>query len=387
MKEGELIAICLTAGAAGLLIASLEGDPSLVFVGALAGVVTGLIPGLHINLFIPFVGNMPSLVVGLVVSHSFFDFVPAILIGAPDEASSLSVLPSHRMLLKGRALEAFRLTIAGGLLSGIAAIAMVPLLGFVRELRWLVPIVLALSLTVMLRSTYRKWETALIMAASALLGLAAFKTSYGIPAILSGFFGVATILFSLEGRRSIPPQLPYAEISVSKRHIFLGAIAGWLAGLFPGISSSVAAATVSPRMRHREFLTLLGGTNTVYAFAAIMAIAIIGRPRSGAAIALAASHPKLLFLAGLSLAALSFSAFLAWMLSKHITTSFNRISYRSASLAALAIVVLLNSFNGPGPFVMMAVASAVGLAALYSGARRSACMASLIIPVLLYYLA
>jgi len=387
MEEGELVAICLITGAVGLLIASLEGDPSLVLVGSLIGVLTGLIPGLHINLFIPFVGGMTSLVVGLVISHSFFDFVPAILIGAPDESSSLSVLPSHKMLLKGRALEAFRLTIAGGLLSGIVAITMIPLLGFAREIHWLVPVVLALSLAIMLNSTRQKLATQLIMAASALLGLAAFKTSYGIPAILSGFFGVATIIFSLSGRSTIPPQLPYAEISISKRHVLLGAIAGWLAGLFPGISSSVAAAMVSPRMRHKEFLALLGGTNTVYAFAAIMAIAIIGKPRSGAAIALAPSHPKLLFLVGLSLSALAFSAFLAWMLSRTIVTSFSKINYRLASLAALAVVLLLNSFNGLASLVLMAAASIVGLAALQSGARRSACMASLIIPVLLYYLA
>jgi len=387
MQDGEIAAICLTTGAAGLLIASLNGDPSLVFVGALIGVVTGLVPGLHINLFIPFVGNMAPLVVGIVISHSFFDFVPAILIGAPDEASSLSVLPSHKMLLKGKALEAFRLTIAGGLLSGIAAIAMVPLLGFVREMRWLVPVILVLSLAMMLKPTKQRLATAMVMAASAFLGLAAFKTSQSIPAILSGFFGVATIIFSLSGRSAIPPQLPYAEITISKRHILLGAVAGWLAGLFPGISSSVAAAAVSPRMRHKEFLALLGGTNTVYAFAAIMAISLIGRPRSGAAIALAGSHPSLLFLVGLSLSALAFSAFLAWMLSKTIVTSFNKINYRLASLAALAIVFLLNSFNGPEPILLMAAASLVGLAALSSGVRRSACMASLIIPVLLYYLA
>ena len=291
------------------------------------------------------------------------------------------------MLLRGKALEAFRLTIAGGLFSGIVAIALIPLLGFVTEIRPIIPVVLLLSLFMMLRHTRQKAATLLTMAASALLGLAAFGTPNGIPAVLSGFFGVATIIFSLNSRATIPPQLPYAETAVGKQRIFLGAVAGWLAGLFPGISPSVAAALVLPKMRHKEFLTLLGGTNTVYAFAAIMAIPLIGKPRSGAAIALASSHPNIMFLAGLSLSALAFSAFMAWMLSKTIATSFNKINYRLASLAALAIVISLNSLNGPGPFMLMAVASAVGLAALHSGARRSACMASLIIPVLLYYLA
>ena len=387
MRGSELAVICLIAGAAGLLLASLSGDPSLVFVGVLAGVITGLVPGLHINLFIPLVGGMPALVAGIAVSHSFFDFVPAIMVGAPDEASALSVLPAHRMLLEGKALEAFRLTISGGLLSGAIAVALSPVMGIALGARWLVPPVLIFSLIVMLGSSRRKLPTALVMLASAILGAAAFRESHGIPAILSGFFGVATLLFSLATRAKAPPQQLCSSTIPTTRSVVLGALAGWIAGIFPGISSSVAAAMVSPRMRHKEFLALLGGTNTVYAIAAMMALPLLGRPRSGAAIAIAPSHPSLPFLAGLSLSALAFSAFLAWVLSRGIVSSFNRIDYRLASMAALAIVIILNSLSGLWPFLLMAAASAVGFAALHSGARRSACMASLIIPVLLYYLA
>lgn len=386
MREGEITAICLVTTAIGLLIASLEGDVAAVFIGCLGGIITGLIPGLHINLFLPFVGGATALVVGIVVSHSFFDFVPAILVGAPDEASALSVLPSHKMLVKGKALEAFRLTIVGGLFSGIVAITMIPLLGFVKEMRWFVPIVLMSSLFFIVKSTERKIQTIFIMIASAFLGYAAFKTDYGISAILSGFFGVATIIYSIRGRKTIPPQLPHAETKFSYREIGFGAIAGWLAGLFPGISSSVAATTVSPQMDHKEFLTVLGGTNTVYAFAAIIAIYLVGKPRSGAGIALQGESHSLVLLIGLSLAALGLSALLAWKLSKTIVVSFNKINYRAASFIALGVVLILNSLNGIEAIALMLLASIVGYACLESGARRAGCMASLIIPVLLYYL-
>lgn len=385
MRGGELTALCFVICGIGLLIVGKESP--LVLTGCFIGVLTGLIPGLHINLFLPFVGTgMTAFIVGLVVSHSFFDFIPAILIGAPDEGAALSVLPSHKMLLKGKALEAFRLTIVGGLLSGIVAIAAIPLLGFVKQIQWLVPIILIIALLAMISSTKRKVETILIMLASALLGLVAFEHPNGLPSILSGFFGASTIIYSIRGRKSIPPQKPHADVSISPQEIGLGASAGLLAGLFPAISSSVAATMVCPRMRHRQFLAVLGGTNTVYAFAAILAIHIIGKPRSGAAITIANEPHSLFWLVGISLIALGVSAWLAWSLSKTIVASFNQINYRLASAVALFIVISLNMLMGLEAMAMMAVATIIGLVCLHIGARRSSCMASLLIPVLLFYL-
>jgi TctA family transporter len=139
-------------------------------------------------------------------------------------------------------------------------------------------------------------------------------------------------------------------------------------------------------MRHRGFLAVFGGTGTAYAIVAVLAMHIVGRPHSGAGIAIAADRPSLLLLVGLSLIALSFSAWLAWSLSRRIILSFGSLDYRLASFAALCLLVLFNALNGPGALGVMAIATAIGLACLHTGARRSSCMASLLIPTLLYYI-
>ncbi len=111
--------------------------------GLLAGVGTGLAPGLHVNnvalvllasrpafealvlALFPAIGPdetvavLTSFVMGTVIGHSFLDFVPSVYLGAPDEKTALSVLPGHRMLLEGEGHLAVRLA-AIGALSGVA---------------------------------------------------------------------------------------------------------------------------------------------------------------------------------------------------------------------------------------------------------------------------
>ena len=122
--------------------------------GLLAGVGTGLAPGLHVNnvaLFLlasrgaftalvlfafPSAGGeelieiLSSFVMGTVIGHSFLDFVPSVYLGAPEESTALSVLPGHRLLLAGEGHVACRLA-AKGAIAGVA-VALVLLL----PLRW-----------------------------------------------------------------------------------------------------------------------------------------------------------------------------------------------------------------------------------------------------------
>ncbi len=120
-------------------------------IGTAAGVATGLTPGLHVNtvaaMILAFQGGLsalaaalfawaaPSLddlllivaamVIGNVVSHTFLDYVPSIFLGAPEAETALSVLPGHRMLLRGRGLEAIRLSAQGSIASALLSLLLI----------------------------------------------------------------------------------------------------------------------------------------------------------------------------------------------------------------------------------------------------------------------
>jgi len=107
--------------------------------GCLAGIITGLVPGVHVNtvaymvlasqaaliaLAMAFFGwasptssqlivIVCALVIGNVITHTFLDFIPSVFLGAPEGETALSLLPGHRMMLEGRGFEAVKCSVIG----------------------------------------------------------------------------------------------------------------------------------------------------------------------------------------------------------------------------------------------------------------------------------
>jgi len=111
--------------------------------GMFAGIITGLIPGLHVNniaaavlLMLPFLSQQFSLyaiscfIVSMAITHTIFDFIPSTLLGIPEDDTCLSTLPAHKMVLQGKAFEAIYLTAVGGLISTLMVVFSLPLLIF-----------------------------------------------------------------------------------------------------------------------------------------------------------------------------------------------------------------------------------------------------------------
>ena len=105
--------------------------------GTILGSAAGMVPGLHINnvayilgascaaltslaleLFPAAAAGDALLLVGAViisclVAHTFTSVLPAVFLGAPDPGRALSVLPAHRLLLRGKGVEAVRCSLLG----------------------------------------------------------------------------------------------------------------------------------------------------------------------------------------------------------------------------------------------------------------------------------
>src|SRR3990167_3829298 len=113
----------------------------VILAGVFAGIITGLVPGIHINLvavmmlsssafllnyFSPL--SLALFIVAMSVTHTFLDAIPSIFLGAPDSGLELSVLPGHKLLLDGRGYEAVFLTVVGSFFAVIVCLIMTPLL-------------------------------------------------------------------------------------------------------------------------------------------------------------------------------------------------------------------------------------------------------------------
>src|SRR3990167_5807040 len=94
--------------------------------GLLSGTLTGLLPGIHINLVSASLVSLSALyflniepiilvvfIVSMSITHTFVDFIPSIFLGAPDTDTELSVLPGHEMLKQGQGYKAVLITLYG----------------------------------------------------------------------------------------------------------------------------------------------------------------------------------------------------------------------------------------------------------------------------------
>jgi TctA family transporter len=117
-------------------------------IGTGFGIITGLIPGIHVNnvalmvlalqatilaFALAFVGAwepstfelaiiISALIIGCLVTHTFLDIIPSVYLGAPDSDTALSVLPGHRLMLAGRGYEAIKCSALGSFGSVLVAL-------------------------------------------------------------------------------------------------------------------------------------------------------------------------------------------------------------------------------------------------------------------------
>jgi putative membrane protein len=112
-----------------------------ITIGCFFGIITGLIPGIHINLvslllvslstyFLSFTNRLVLgvFIIAMAVTHTFLDTIPSVFLGAPNSDTALAVLPGHRMLLEGKGYDAVKLTVIGSLLCLISTSVFIILL-------------------------------------------------------------------------------------------------------------------------------------------------------------------------------------------------------------------------------------------------------------------
>jgi putative membrane protein len=185
-----------------------------VFIGTLVGILTGVIPGLHINMLAPFIG-VSAVPIGVAISHTFFDFIPSLLLGVPDESSAIASLPGHRMVLAGRGIEAFLLSVLGGSLSVMSLVLILPIFSFVSDPNvW--KILAAVSIALMLSMSNKVVYSVVIFAFTSFLSIIVNPFSQGnLIAYLTGLFGVPTLLYSLVSMGKIPKQVQPRRLRIS----------------------------------------------------------------------------------------------------------------------------------------------------------------------------
>ena len=420
-------------------------DPTLVgfclamtLAGAGLGLFSGLAPGIHVNtlaamllasqsaLSTAFSGHLGAegaaaavccCIMSASVVHSFVDFVPSVFIGAPDGEDAVSVLPGHRLLLKGRGMEAVRAAAIGSLVGAAAAVLIaVPLQILLsgpagEALDSLTPLVLILVSGILLVSEHRRgsgvWGP-VAFCVSGLLGLmcmtvpASFDGILGedgvMMPLLTGLFGIPVLLEGT-GQARIPRQSDRVRDPVGAvpglKGVAMGAVAGWFSGITSTVGASVSSA-LFPESSPARFISCVASVGTVTSILDLVTLSVSGDGRSGTALAIGE-------IAGDSVSGVMSQTFMLLLLSSAVasllgywlTIASGRMMARLVSqirparmnrAVIAALVVLTFALSGPHGLLVLLCSTVVGLIPGFFGTGRVILCGCLIVPVLMFRL-
>lgn len=388
--------------------------------GCTFGIITGLTPGVHINLVsVILITISPKLltaginpisigvfIIAMSVVHSFLDAIPGIYLGAPDEAQALSVLPGHKMLLKGDGHEALMLTIIGSFFSLVLCIVLVPifLLVILKSYNLVdgyIGIALIAIMTYMLLKDNKRVHNIAIFFMAGSLGLLVVNMPNSrepLFPLLSGLFGFSILIMSLIEKSTIPKQNPSKEFNFDKKDgtkAVIGAtIVGFIASFLPGFSSSqgaIIATQFLKKIGDKGFLILVGGINTVNFTLSIVTLYAIDKARNGAVIALreivgkTTMQPMLIYFCT-ALVAGGVAVLLAITISKVFCKVIAKVDYNKLVIGIMVFVTtLVFLLCGILGIFVLAVSTFVGLYASSIGVGKNHLMGCLIIPVILFF--
>lgn len=406
--------------------------------GTVAGLATGLVPGVHVNTVCTVVLAVaaslgPVAAVGLsamAVAHATASLLPSTYLGAPGEETLMSALPAHRLLLEGRGPDAVRAGLDGGLAGLAVAVAVaLPYKWLLGEpgrlldaldtaMLWVLLAVLAFLLLRDARGGWRAvaWSAA-VLALSGAVGLLGTRVTVAalVPVattpllpMLSGLFGTPALLETLRAMPQVPDQRPAAHLPahlrrLARRGVGLGVAAAAATAVLPGMSSSVAAAVAAAGSKSvaraedaRPMLATLAAIAGAHVVLTFVVLWLSLRARTGLAVAVQqlwgvapwAAGPAPLPLRLLLLGCLA-AGLLAYvgtaLMAGPAARTLPRLDQRAVAAVALAVMLaVVVLFSGPWGLALHLVAVAVGLVPLAAGLGRVHLTGCLLVPVVLF---
>lgn len=392
----------------------------LALIGIAIGVLTGLIPGLHVNnvaiiafsLF-PFLNLSPIefsiLLVSISIVHQFIEFVPAIFLGVPDESTALSILPAHRMMLAGKGIEALKLIAFGcffglffGLVLLVPAFLIIPSL-YESSRGLIVFVLIAIIFFLILREKKAKkiLLAVFVLLISGYFGLISLNlkilsSSQVLFPVFAGLFGLSNIAASLQEKIIRIPQDEFITLKIKKKFFssaLLGAIGGMIIGTLPAMSPSQLGVLMYEILGTdiRNFLISVSAINTSDSIFSLVSIYTIENARSGVAAMINAvidiNFTTVILFIGIIAFVSFFSLALILKIGRKALKFSGKVNYRNMCIFSfLLITSLVFLFTGFFGVIIVFIGMIIGLIPIRAGVSRTHCMGVLLIPTIIYFL-
>jgi putative membrane protein len=387
-----------------------------IIIGVTFGIFTGLTPGIHINLisiillslsgyFLDFTTPVVLCVfiIAMSVTHTFLNHIPSVFLGAPDADTALGVLPGHKLLMQGKGYEAVKLTVIGSLLSLVVTIILISIVlpflplfyGYIEPYMGKILIGVVIFMLLKEQGINKKMWGFVVFMLSGILGMTVFSIpnlKQPLFPMLSGMFGISTLLISLSDNSEIPLQKTTGTIKVSPlntlKAVLAAVFSGSLTGIFPGLGSATAAIIamqIVGEIGMYGFIILIGGVNTVNFIFSIATFYTMQKARNGAIVAVleiisSIGREELWLFLAVALIAGGIATFLALSITKAFSFLISRINYRWLCVGIIGLILVLTShFSGLVGFLVLLTSTALGIIPAQIGVKRSNAMGCLLV--------
>ena len=338
------------------------------------------------------------------ITHTFLDIIPSTYLGAPSEDTALSILPTHKLLLQGKAYEAIRLATLGSLLGLTTTIIITPLLIPLLNLAYpyiksLTPYILIIATILLIYKEKNKIKTILIFSLSGVLGIYTLNNhllEQALFPLFSGLFGISGLLLSLNNQVKIPKQIiTIPKLKKKITTLSKGVFASTLTGFLPGLGAAQAAIIATSTSKNsdpKEYIFLIGSINTIVMVIGLITFYTINKTRNGSVIAVSKiidqlTIDNLITIGAAILITAALATFLALNISKIFSKVITKINYSKLCKTIIAFIsILVLMISGPYGILLLITATALGILPPLLNVSRHHLMGSLILPIILFFL-
>lgn len=392
-----------------------------IIIGIFCGIFTGLLPGIHINLIssmllinVSFILNyfqideISVFILSMTITHTFVDFIPSVLFGIPNPDTTLSILPGHRLSIKGEAYKAIFLSSIGSLLGIIFAFILSIISFYILEnvyesVKSFIPLILTIvtSYFIIIEKTAKKrFLSLLIVFFSTGLGLLALNTTMvdnPLLILFSGIFGIPAIISALlEENLKFPKQ----DLKIKNfkfnfdviKAVITGGLSSAICSITPGVGNAQAAtisAMFSKDIDSENFIILLGSINTINFVLSIIAFYLIERARNGSILAISQLMQTITFETMIFFYVLTFiigivAFFITLFIGKHLIKIVSKMNFRVINMCILVfILILITVLTGFNGLLILMCSVFLGLLCISIDVKRIHLMTVLTVPIIL----
>ncbi|MEM4195008.1 MAG: tripartite tricarboxylate transporter permease [Candidatus Anstonellales archaeon] len=363
----------------------------LIF-GMVAGIVCGLVPGLHSNTVAALVEDEGYFIVAMFAAQTLFSFIPAIFFSVPDETTVLSVLPGQRMAARGEGMKALRIVASSALFTLLICVIFYRIIlllypSIFSVVQPYIPYILLLVVAVLIAKSKNPILYTTLFLAAGILGKEALKLGMDDPflPLFSSMFALPVLIFYKRGR-----VVEQRDEAPDPKSVFLLSVFGFLLGIFavilPGVSSPAQVATFATiGLSEQGYLAVLPSIAVSNGFHSFISMATVEKARTGAVVYASKSInigeeiERVLLYFSISMAV---AAIVLYFSRKWIVKLAGMDLKPFAVALAIYLIALCIGVNGINSLPVVAAGFALGTLANLMRVERTSLMGAVIFPTL-----